>query len=174
MSEYVDNAVQYFIDTRLDVTSPKYRRKKAPSFQKRSGNYKWRNKEGQIINMRQMSYEYLANCIKMCDESGNTAKAEQLREVLAARIAKTKNMEKKMTDFDYVDEEAVWEQKRADVRSALELAPQYEGNNLADAMYSASEMGIFDDISVSTELSEQIWRAVESVRLNGFDDKLIM
>lgn len=64
-----------------DPTPTRMRR----GFQAGTGNYKWKRAGGVIIDMHDMDDEYLANCIRLCDEMGNNGKKEQLEAVLKAR-----------------------------------------------------------------------------------------
>ncbi|KFB11083.1 hypothetical protein [Nitratireductor basaltis] len=59
-------------------------------FQSRSGNFKWRQSGGYVIDMRDMSYLHLLNAIKICQATGNNGKAEQLRIVLNERATEGK------------------------------------------------------------------------------------
>lgn len=62
------------------------RRQNRKTFQRGSGNYKWRSSKG-IISMEDMSIRHLSNAINICEANGNTGKGDQLREVLEIREA---------------------------------------------------------------------------------------
>lgn len=55
------------------------------TWQAGSGDFKWRTKEGVVLDMREMADSHLQNCLRMCERDGNTGKAKQLRTVLKER-----------------------------------------------------------------------------------------
>lgn len=69
-----------------------------------------------------------------------------------------------------------YEEHREAVQEHLNLvtAPDVNGSQLSNAMYSASELGVFGDFELDDDTAIEIWKAVESVRLNGFPKELYM
>lgn len=55
------------------------------NFQQGVGRFKWRRADGEIIDMHDMEDEYIANCIRLCDEKGNTGKKDDFESILKAR-----------------------------------------------------------------------------------------
>lgn len=80
MSEYTDA----MIDRMLNFVPERNVRKRG--FQYGAGMDKWRLGNGQLIEMRNMSTEHLQNALKICQDKGNTAKADQITNALKARL----------------------------------------------------------------------------------------
>lgn len=80
MSEYTDA----MIDRMLNVVPERNVRKHG--FQFGAGMNKWRLRNGQLVEMRNMSTEHLQNALKLCQAKGNTAKADQISNTLEARL----------------------------------------------------------------------------------------
>ena len=59
---------------------------KPRSFQAGSGNYMWRQKDGTLIDMHDMSNDHIANAIKKCEQYNNSGKKAQLEQVLRDRF----------------------------------------------------------------------------------------
>lgn len=58
------------------------------SMQSGSGNYRWRTREGNIVNMNDMDIQHLRNAYNMCVRTGNTGKGDQLKEILEKKEGK--------------------------------------------------------------------------------------
>ena len=63
-----------------------YSEHKPASFQKGSGNYTWRQADGTLINMNDMTNDHISNAIRKCIQYGNTGKQAQLEEILRDRL----------------------------------------------------------------------------------------
>lgn len=79
MSEYTES----IIEKMMFGTSPKRRR---VTFQKGSGENKWRTGTGEVINMKDMTLDHLWNTLEYCEKTGNTGKAHDLRKELKRRF----------------------------------------------------------------------------------------
>lgn len=81
MGEYADDAVD-----RIIWGWRQYYRPKNYSFQRQSGDYKWRCSDRTVISMYDMEIAHIENAIKKCIEYDNSTKLKQLREVLAKKM----------------------------------------------------------------------------------------
>lgn len=59
---------------------------KPNNYQKGSGNYMWRQGNGILIDMHEMTNDHLNNAINICKKYGNTGKQAQLEQILRDRI----------------------------------------------------------------------------------------
>lgn len=75
----------YYIDQMMDAWDghADYPRK---SFQQDTGNYMWRQKDGSVIDMHNMSNDHIANAIKICERFNNSGKKAQLEQILRDRF----------------------------------------------------------------------------------------
>lgn len=80
MTRLTDNYVAQMMSQRSSKPQ------KPKTFQKGAGAFMWRSARGNAISMRRMSVEHLNNALSLCERSGNTGKAADLRIVLEARL----------------------------------------------------------------------------------------
>jgi hypothetical protein len=83
MGEIADEYVDRMIDGSFGSRS--YRSKRPKTFQSGVGFARWRNSEGEIINMCDMDERYLWNCYNICLKKGNPGKAREIKEHLDFR-----------------------------------------------------------------------------------------
>ena len=76
MGEIADQIIDRLID------SWGFKPRRRSTWQSGSGNYMWRDGNGNLIDMWDMSEEYLMNCIEMTHKKGNPGKRKQLLHVL--------------------------------------------------------------------------------------------
>lgn len=81
MSEYTDSIISQM----MFGTSSNQRR---VTFQKGSGKGKWKTGTGEIVSMKEMTYEHLWNALEFCEKNGNSGKAHDIREELKRRMEK--------------------------------------------------------------------------------------
>ena len=84
MGEHADDLINRMIDGSFGWGGGRQRRK---TFQSGSGQYKWKQANGQVIAMKDMSIRHLGNALRMAEAHGNTGKADDLREVLGIKEA---------------------------------------------------------------------------------------
>lgn len=78
---------------------PPHRSRK--SFQKGIGNFKWRQADGSVVDMRSMSTQHILNALRMCESRGNTGKGEQFKQVLAERANEGADAETRGHSFSH-------------------------------------------------------------------------
>lgn len=83
MGDAADDA----FDTWLRNEAGFYRERKPDNYQRGSGNYMWRQANGIVVDMHEMTNDHISNAIKICRKYNNTGKLAQLEEVLRDRLS---------------------------------------------------------------------------------------
>lgn len=83
MGDAADDAYNAWLTSDEHVFDDLPRRR---GFQAGTGNYMWRQADGTVIDMHEMSNDHISNSIRKCEQYGNTGKKAQLEQVLRDRF----------------------------------------------------------------------------------------
>lgn len=95
MGEIADDIIDSYIDGFVDCWGSRPPRRASGNYQSGTGNYRWRDTDGTLWDMRLMSYDHLRNALAVAERKNNTGKAKQLREVMADMAAEGFTSERK-------------------------------------------------------------------------------
>ncbi len=81
MGDHADDAYSEWLSNSFS-----HELRKTKTFQAGTGNYMWRQKDGSVIDMHDMSNDHIANAISKCEQYNNSGKKAQLEQVLRDRF----------------------------------------------------------------------------------------